>query len=190
VVRFDGGGATSDTLLMSNSFQGVNLLYARQATIFAVLAPDSATNKWTLLHKGVATGEFNLSVPSTSTLTIKLYNNAGGGAELAALTYGSNPSAATWYVCAWQISLGSPTQFLRAWRNGGAKTETTSFSGTMGVGTDSMIMGRSSLGVSSQFFDGDLAEFLWYPRVMSFTEMDAIMEYLADKYAITVTPVS
>jgi hypothetical protein len=42
-------------------------------------------------------------------------------------------------------------------------------------------------GDASNYFDGDIAEILFYPRALSTTELDAIGAYIADKYGLTIS---
>jgi hypothetical protein len=180
VVRFDGGG-TGD-LFITNSTEDLSIQFIKQATVFAVLSPDSATASLGLCSKGQSSPEYDLWVPN-ATNAFKLWTS--GGSTVASVAYGSNPVAGDWYICTYQVSLSS---FIRVWRNGGTKAQSTSFSGSMTFNNDNWRLGRLTNSVT--FFDGDLAEFIWYPRALTFEQIDAIHDYLAEKYNITVTPVS
>jgi hypothetical protein len=100
------------------------------------------------------------------------------------VNYGSNPGATTWTITAYRARRNTQ---VAMWRNGGTGAYSTSVTGSPSDANTAWYVGQRGDNAAGNWFDGDIAEMLWYPRALSLAELDAITSYLSTKYSITVT---
>jgi Concanavalin A-like lectin/glucanases superfamily len=176
VVRFNGTNTSMSSV--NNRMQA--LFATREFTVITVCAQDT-TSAMAILGKAAGSNyEFRQQVPNTG--GSGTFWQSGGATYAAPGNYGSAPTAGTFYVCALRARYDVE---VAAWRDGGTKVSSTSFTGSMIVGASSFTVGQR--GDSLEWFDGDIAEILFYPRALSLTELDAVSAYLATKYGLTVS---
>jgi hypothetical protein len=174
IVRFDGTHWMKAPNYRSSSVGAIGAL-----TIIGIVNPDNASTG--LLYAGrMATNnyEWDVRVPNT-TAAIAMYQQFG--ANHASVAYGSNPSAATWYMCTHRMQR---IEQIAAWRNGGTGVTSTSFTSVQHIGTAELTIGER--GDGSVFLDGDLAEVLIYTRALLTSELDLLGAYFATKYGLTI----
>jgi hypothetical protein len=183
VLRFNG----SNTYMTAPFTNSTSTNQNKEMTFFVVARPTGSGNRGLL---GRATGggshyEYQVDVPNTST-SYTLYQNLGASyANVGA--YGSNPTSNTPCIVTAQSANGIRAS---AWRDGGARITTTSFSGSQTTGTSLFYVGQRGDSSGTSFFSGDIAAILVYTRYLSFDEIDAVNDYLATRYSISVSPVS
>lgn len=183
VVRFAGGaterlGSTSSRMLQMNTW--------RQMTLIAVASHGNAAQqtKNFLAAKGsVGAYEFTFGVPNNVANAFNL-QQAAGTSHASPGTYGSASVQNTFYI---NTARASRAQRVDQWRDGGVRITSTTFTGAMGAAGADFNLGGDVDGGASNSFEGDIAEFLWYSRALSFAELDTINTYLAARYAITTT---
>jgi arylsulfatase A-like enzyme len=191
VVSFDG----NDSLLSSTS----NSLptSGKGITVIAVASGDTSGNAAQRLgqvgsHNGTAGKIVGLDVSGTATST----NNGGAGFRFnnGASLYDTPISNAGFHIVTWQVDDGQSyadakllvdgTLPANTFTGASTSTETAAFSGNdleLILGT-----GRSGSGAlfSSDYYTGQLAEFLVFNEQLSIGQINLVANYLSTEYAL------
>jgi hypothetical protein len=167
VVRFDG---TNDYLSLS----GTIVSGAQARTVFVVGKPTVIGNKGFVdLGNGATTGGGFMVTPEYATRV------SGGNA-----IWGPAATAGDATLVVVQLS-GTTTSALSAWANGTALTLSGSTNATVATAGSGTVGGWTAAPVSSNSYNGDLAEIVVYNRLLDTAERQSLEQHLAAKYGLS-----